>query len=65
MLGTKVVIVADDAEADPRIPKDILKALDANTVLVSRSGGTMCLRQSKWDQIKHHFKAATETQELK
>lgn len=59
MFGTRVEVVPDDdAEADPRIPKDVLAKLGPDTVLMSRVGHMMYIRASNWERIKHHFPVA-------
>jgi hypothetical protein len=52
--GLRVEVVPDnDADADPRIPKDVLEALGPDTVL---SGlGMMYIRASNWERVKDHF----------
>lgn len=54
---TRVEIVPDnDADADPRIPKDILENLEPDSLLISKVGHMMYVRKSHWDKIKVHFK---------
>lgn len=47
------VVPDDDAQADARISKDVLEALEPNTVLYGRS--MMYIRASNWERIKHRF----------
>ena len=47
------VIPDDDADADPRIPKDVLAALGPKDVLMSFA--MMYIRRSNWECIKHSF----------
>lgn len=47
------VVPDDDAQADPRIPKDVLEALGPDTVLSGMS--MMYIRASNWERIKHKF----------
>jgi hypothetical protein len=52
--GIRVEVVPDDdAEADPRIPKDVLEALGPDAVLSSFH--MMYIRASNWERIKHSF----------
>jgi hypothetical protein len=52
--GIRVEIVpADDADADPRIPKDVLEALGPDTVLMGLN--MMYIRAPNWERIKHRF----------
>lgn len=56
MLGVRVEVVPDnDAESDPRIPKDVLEALGPDEVLMSKVGHMMYVRASLWARMKHHF----------
>jgi hypothetical protein len=52
--GMRVVIVPDDnADADPRIPKDILDTLGQHEILTNSH--MMYIRASQWERIKHRF----------
>jgi len=53
-VGLRVEVVPDDnAQADPRIPPDVLEALKPDSFLTN---GTMIyIRASLWDSVKHHF----------
>ena len=54
---TRVEIVPDnDAEADPRIPKNVLENLGPGSLLISKVGHMMYIRASHWEKIKHQFK---------
>jgi hypothetical protein len=54
--GIRVEVVPDkDAEADPRIPKDVLEALRPGDVLMSKVGHMMYVRATTWERIKHRF----------
>jgi hypothetical protein len=54
MFGTRVEVVPDDdAQAHAEIPKDVLEALGADNVLMSRTGDMMYIRASNWEKIKH------------
>jgi hypothetical protein len=56
MAGTRVEVVPDnDAEADPRIPKNVLELLGPHDVLMSKVGHMMYVRASNWERIKHNF----------
>ncbi len=56
MFGTRVEVVPDDdGKADPRIPKDVLAALEPDVVLVSPLGDMMYVRATNWDRMKHQF----------
>ena len=56
--GVRVVVVADnDAEADPRIPKDVLAALTPTTVLTN--GTMMYMRVSLWKKCRDYFPVLT------
>jgi hypothetical protein len=52
--GVRVEVVPDnDADADPRIPKDVLANLDADSILMNSA--MMYIRASTWEWFKHHF----------
>jgi hypothetical protein len=49
--GVRVEVVPDDdAEADPRIPKDVLESLGPDTVLAGIN--MMYIRAGNWARIK-------------
>jgi hypothetical protein len=51
---TRVEVVPDnDADADPRIPKDVLVALGPDAVLTN--GHMMYIRAAKWERVKYYF----------
>lgn len=49
------VVSDDDANADPRIPKNVLERLGPDDVLIGKLARAMYIRQSHWDRIKHLF----------
>ena len=51
------VVPDDDADADPRIPKDVLASLSVDSVLMNAA--MMYVRASTWERIKHRFIEAT------
>jgi hypothetical protein len=59
MFGARVEVVPDDdANADPRIPKDVLEALGPNDVLMSRVGHMMYIRAANWERVKRRLSPA-------
>ncbi len=61
--GTRVEIVPDDdADADPRIPKDVLADLGQNNILANF--GVMYVRHSTWERMKHRFPVKTEKSDI-
>lgn len=60
--SVRVEVVPDnDAEADPRIPKDVLEELRQNDVLMSRMGHMMYVRAATWERIRDRFPAGPHT----
>lgn len=56
MFNMRVELVADDdADANLRIPKDVLDALGPDTILVGRQ--MMYIRRANWEKLKHRFPA--------